>query len=41
MALRLLGKVILEEHVSDVLAIIEEAQVTNYWKTCSFESRVI
>ena len=41
MALRLLEIVIPEEHVSDVLAVIEEAQLTNYWQTCSCESRAI
>jgi len=41
MALRLLEIVIPEQHVSEVLTVIEEAQVTNYWQTCSCESRVI
>jgi len=41
MALRLLEIVIPEEHVGDVLSIIEEAQITNYWQTCSCESRTI
>lgn len=41
MALRLLEIVIPEEHISDVLTIIEKAQLTNYWQTCSCESRAI
>jgi len=41
MALRLLEIVIPEEHVSEVLTIIEEAKIDNYWQTCSCESRVI
>jgi uncharacterized hydrophobic protein (TIGR00341 family) len=41
MALRLLEIVIPEDHAGDVLAIIEEAQLSNYWQTCSCESRVI
>lgn len=41
MALRLLEIVIPEEHVGEVLSIIEEAQITNYWQTCSCESRTI
>ena len=41
MALRLLEIVIPEDHASEVLAIIEEAQLTNYWQTCGCESRVI
>jgi len=41
MALRLLEIVIPEEHVGEVLSIIEEAQITNYWQTCSCESRIV
>lgn len=41
MALRLLEIVIPEQHVTEVLETIEEAQITNYWQTCSCESRVI
>jgi len=41
MALRLLEIVIPEQHVSEVLDIIEEAQITNFWQTCSCESRAI
>ena len=41
MALRLLEIVIAEEHVTEVLAIIEKANVTNFWQTCSCESRAI
>ena len=41
MALRLLEIVIPEEHVNEVLAMIEEAKIENYWQTCSCESRVI
>ncbi|MDX1776122.1 MAG: TIGR00341 family protein [Desulfobulbales bacterium] len=41
MALRLLEIVIPEEHVSEVLSIIEREQIVNYWQTCSCESRVI
>ena len=41
MALRLLEIVIPEEHVNEVLAIIEEAKIENYWQTCGCESRVI
>lgn len=41
MALRLLEIVISEEHVSEVFSIIEEEQITNYWQTCSCESRTI
>ena len=41
MALRLLEIIIPEEFVNDVLVIIEEAQITNYWQTCSCEARAI
>lgn len=41
MALRLLEIVIPEEKVNEVLDIIEEAQVINFWQTCSCESRAI
>lgn len=41
MALRLLEIVIPEEHVNEVLAMIEEEKIENYWQTCSCESRVI
>jgi len=41
MALRLLEIVVPEEHVGEVLKIIEEAQVSDYWQTCSCESMVI
>jgi len=41
MALRLLEIVLPEEHVNEVLAIIDEAKIENYWQTCSCESRVI
>ena len=41
MALRLLEAIITEEHVNEVLTILEEAKITNYWQTCSCESRVV
>jgi len=41
MALRLLEIVVPEEHVGEVLKSIEEAQVLNYWQTCSCKSMVI
>jgi len=41
MALRLLEIVIPEEYVNEVLAMIDEAKIENYWQTCSCESRVI
>ena len=41
MALRLLEIVVPEEHAGEVLKIIEEAQVSNYWQTCSCESMVV
>jgi hypothetical protein len=41
MALRLLEIVIPEEGTGDVLKIIEEAQVTNFWLTCNCENRNI
>jgi uncharacterized hydrophobic protein (TIGR00341 family) len=41
MALRLLEIVVPEEATPDVLKIIEEGQITNFWQTCSCESRNI
>ena len=41
MALRLLEIVVPEEGTGDVLKIIEEAQITNFWLTCSCENRNI
>lgn len=41
MALRLLEIVVPEKHAGDVQASIEKAQITNFWQTCSCESRVI
>lgn len=41
MALRLLEIVVPEEVTGEVLKIIEEAQITNFWQTCSCESRNI
>jgi uncharacterized hydrophobic protein (TIGR00341 family) len=41
MALRLLEIVVPEEATGDVLSVIEEAQVTNFWITCSCENRNI
>jgi len=41
MALRLLEIVVPEEVTNEVFTIIEEAQVTNFWQTCSCESRSI
>jgi len=41
MALRLLEIVVPEEATGEVLAIIEEAAITNFWLTCSCENRNI
>lgn len=41
MALRLLEIVVPEEVTGEVLAIVEEEKVTNFWLTCSCESRNI
>lgn len=41
MALRLLEIVVPEEVTGEVLAIIEEAKITNFWLTCSCENRNI
>ena len=41
MALRLLEIVVPEEVTGEVLAIVKEEKVTNYWLTCSCESRNI
>ena len=41
MALRFLEIVVPEEATVEVLKIIEEAQITNYWQTCSCENRSI
>lgn len=41
MALRLLEIVVPEEVTSEVYNIIEEAQITNFWQTCSCENRSI
>jgi uncharacterized hydrophobic protein (TIGR00341 family) len=41
MALRLLEIVVPEEATGEVLAIVEEAKVTNFWLTCSCENRNI
>lgn len=41
MALRLLETVVPEEVVGEVLGIIEEAGITNYWITCSCENRSV
>ena len=41
MALRLLEIVVPEEATGEVLTIVEEAKVTNFWLTCSCENRSI
>ncbi len=41
MALRFLEIVVPEEATNEVLKIIEEAQITNFWQTCSCENRSI
>ena len=41
MALRLLEIVVPEEVTGEVFKIIEEAQITNFWQTCSCENRSI
>ncbi len=41
MALRLLEIVVPEEVTAEVLAIVEEAKITNFWLTCSCENRNI
>ena len=41
MALRLLEIVVPEEVTGEVFKIIETAQITNFWQTCSCESRAI
>lgn len=41
MALRLLEIVVPEEVTAEVLSIVEEAKVTNFWLTCSCENRNI
>jgi len=41
MALRLLEIVVPEEATGEVLSIIEEAKITNFWLTCSCENRNI
>ncbi|MGB6289809.1 MAG: hypothetical protein WBF36_06745, partial [Desulfobulbales bacterium] len=41
MALRLLEIVVPEEVTGEVLAIVEEEKVTNFWLTCSCENRNI
>ena len=41
MALRLLEIVVPEEVTGEVLTIVEEAKVTNFWLTCSCENRNI
>ncbi len=41
MALRLLEIVVPEEVTGEVLKIIETAQITNFWQTCSCENRSI
>jgi len=41
MALRLLEIVVPEEVTGEVLRIIEGAQITNFWQTCSCENRSI
>jgi len=41
MALRLLEIVVPEEVTGEVLTIVEEARVTNFWLTCSCENRNI
>ena len=41
MALRLLEIVVPDKHFSEVLAIIEENEISEYWQTCSCEQNVI
>ncbi len=41
MALRLLEVIVPEQFYNDVSAIIEENEISDYWQTCSCESRVI
>ena len=41
MALRLLEIVVPEEAAGEVLNIVAENQITNFWQTCSCESRNI
>ncbi|KPK34808.1 MAG: hypothetical protein AMK70_06625 [Nitrospira bacterium SG8_35_1] len=41
MALRLLEIVVPEEVTGEVLAIVQEAKITNFWLTCSCENRNI
>jgi len=41
MSLRLLEIVVSEEATGDVLAIIEENKISNYWMTCSCENRSV
>jgi len=41
MALRFLEIVVPEEATNDVLKVIEGAQITNFWQTCSCENRSI
>jgi uncharacterized hydrophobic protein (TIGR00341 family) len=41
MALRLLEIVVPEDVTAEVIAIVEEAKITNYWLTCSCENRNI
>ena len=41
MALRLMEVIVPEQFYNDVSGIIEENEISDYWQTCSCESRVI
>ncbi len=41
MALRLLEIVVPEQHVNEILTLLDDARITDYWQTCSCDSKVI
>jgi|GEM_PF-2855015 len=41
MALRLLEIILPEEHFNDVAELLKQHGVTDYWQTCSCESKII
>ena len=41
MALRLIEIIIPEQHYNDVAELLEQNEITDYWQTCSCESKVI
>lgn len=41
MALRLLEVIIPEQHFNEVSGLLEQNEISNYWQTCSCESKII